>query len=279
MALLALLQSDKRAAARLEAALGHDHELLGFTSWKRFQDAVSREPVEGCILDIYHPRRPISLTRIQRLRSRHPTLAIVVYSDFSGREMDLFQLGRLSVDGVILAGRGDDHHKMREAVRMALAASVATRVANALQGRIASVGLLVLQWAVEHAHQHPGVDDLASALCVSPSSLGRELRLLGLPTARRLLLWGRLLQAGRLLESRGTTAEEVAHRLGYATASGLRRALKTHCGCPPSVVAARGGLSWVLQCFIRRELDEPAPEPRWRSRHPLHWARKASAGS
>lgn len=279
MALLALLQSDKRAAARLKTALGHDHELLHFTSWKPFLDALSREPVEGCILDIYHPRRPISLPRIQRLRQRHPTLAIVVYSDFSGREMELFQLGRLSVDGVILAGRGDDRHKMREAVRMGLSASVASRVADALQGRIAPVGLLVLQWAVEHAHEHPGVDALAEMLCVSPSSLSRELRVLGLPTARRLLLWGRLLQAGRLLESRGTTAEEVAHRLGYATASGLRRALKSHCGCPPTVVAERGGLSWVLQCFIRRELGEGSSAPRWRSRHPLRWARKAPVGS
>lgn len=275
MALLALLQSDQRAAARLQGALGQDHELLHFKTWERFWSAVSREPVEGCILDIYHPDRPISLTRIHKLRHRHPKLAIVVYSDFSGREMELFQLGRLSVDGVILAGRGDDHHKMREAVRMALAASVASRVADALQGRIASVGLLVLQWAVEHAHEHPGVDELAQALCVSPSSLSRELRVLGLPTARRLLLWGRLLQAGRLLESRGTTAEGVAFRLGYSTASGLRRALKTHCGHPPTGVAARGGLSWVVQCFIKRELDEPSPAPRWRSRHPVRWARKA----
>lgn len=276
MALLALLQSDQRAAARLQTALGQDHELLHFRTWERFWSAVSREPIEGCILDIYHPDRPISLTRIHKLRQRHPTLAIVVYSDFSGREMELFRLGRLSVDGVILAGRGDDRYRMREAVRMALSASVATRVADALHGRFASVGLLVLQWAVEHAHEHPGVDELAEALCVSPSSLARELRVLGLPTARRLLLWGRLLQAGRLLESRGTTAERVAHRLGYATASGLRKALKIHCGCPPTVVAERGGLSWVLQSFIRRELDEPQPTPRWRSRHPMSWTRAAA---
>lgn len=276
MALLALLQSDPRAAARLKAALGGDHDLLHYKSWKSFWKGILREPVEGCVLDIYHPQRPISMLQLQKLRRRHPSLAIVVYSDFSGREMELFRLGRLSVDGVILAGGGDDRRKMREAVRMALAASVASRVADILQGRIPSVGLLVIQWAVEHADRHPGMRELAEGLCVSTRSLARELRVLGLPTPRRLLLWGRLLQAARLLEGPGATVESVAHRLGYATAGGLRRAFKRTTGAPPSEVVERGGLTWVLKAFIRREVEDvPPPRTRWTRRHRRPWAHTA----
>lgn len=280
MALLALLQPDRRAAARLEAALGDEHRLLHHSTWKGFWNGVSRTPVEGCVLDIYHPRRPISLVQLQGLRRRHPHLAIVIYSDFSGREMDLFHLGRLSVDGVILAGRGDDHRQMREAVRIALSASVAGRVADVLQGRIPSVGLLVLQWAIEHAQGHPGVAELAAGLCVSRSSLTRELRVLGLPPPRRLLLWGRLLQAARLMEREGSTVEAVAHRLGYSTASGLRRALVRHVGCPPGELGTRGGLSLVLRAFLRREVEASLPRrERWtpplRSR-PIRPARSPS---
>ena len=101
MAILAALLPDAAAGARFASALDDHHHVMHAPSWRQLLRLVMRHPVDLCVLDLYDPFRPVSFQQLQRLTRKHPDLAILVYTDFTGRESDLFDLGRLQVHGVL----------------------------------------------------------------------------------------------------------------------------------------------------------------------------------
>lgn len=262
MALLAVLQPDAVARARLTEALSAEHDLLMCDRWTRLWDVVHRHPVDGCVVDIYEPAEPIPLRELQRLRRRQPPIAILVYSDFTGREIDLFELGRLEIDGVILAGSDDSRRQTQEAVRQALGAAVALRVTQGLTGRLPPVGLDCMRWCIENAHRSPAVSDLGDAFSVSPRGLARELRHRDLPSPNRFLMWGRLFRAAQMLDDSDRTVESVAFALGYSSGTALGRAFRRETGHPPTEVLRRGGMACVLEGFLRRRETSGGPRRR-----------------
>lgn len=241
------------SAAQVVSALGGAHDLAVCTDWDGLWSELRSRPVDGCVVDVYCPDRPAGMRELQRLRKRRPTLAVVVFSDFRGREMDLFTLGRLKVDGVILAGRNQGVGTTRAAVEEALSTSVATRVVDAMEGRLPALAIRCLRWSIERAHEAPRPRDLAEALSISHRTLPKQLRRAGLPSPRRLLLWGRLFRAAHYLAEPGACLEQVAYSLGYSSGNTLTRALRRETGHPASELRKRGGLVLVLEAFLRRE--------------------------
>jgi len=274
MALLALHQPDAAARARLSDALGEHHELLECETWSELWEAALGHHVDGAVVDPYSSFDPVSLPELLHLRRRFPGMAIVVFAEFDGRELDLYHLGRLGVDGVILAEEELGLRKIRDAVEMALGDSLAKRVSEALEGVVSPTGIRCVEWAVRHAEQSPQVRDLARAVRSSPRALARELKEEGLPSPRHILLWGRLLQAARLLEVEDATVEEVAFRLGYATGASLRRALKEQTGLSPTELLEAGGAERVLSAFLEACEDALGDAARDRS-WPTSAVRKA----
>lgn len=252
MAVLACLQRDPRASARIVEALGEDHILLACPGWERLWEVLRTHRVNGCILDLERPDREEALREVQQLRLEHHGVALVVYTDFSGRELDLFRLGRLGVDAVLLAGSDDDSAAIRRATEAALASALASSVATHLEGRVDPLGVLALRWAVEHARSAPGVAGLAEGLGLSPRVLNDRLRERRLPSAGRILLWGRLLQAAGMMGGSGVRFESVAWKLGYSSGSALRRALRHHAGLSGTEIAASSGVEEVLDVLVER---------------------------
>lgn len=241
-------------AARLLAALAEQHELIECKSLDQFWEVVMSSPMDGCVVDIYHPASRFTLNDLQRLRRRAPPLAIVVSADFQNRTLDLFELGKLKIDGVIPTGGSDPGEQVRRTVADALAAAGASGVTAALAGQVHPLGLECLRWAIEHAEEGPTVEQLAEALALSVTVLSRELRQRGLPTQARLLLWGRLFRAARMLSDPERSVEEIAYRLGYSSASALGRALQRETGFAPTDLRERGATAFVLDGFVRREV-------------------------
>lgn len=257
MALIALFLPDSHAWARLVDAVGDEHELLRCESWSTLWESAVRRPVAGSIVDPYNSFDPVALPELLHFRRRFSSQALVVYGDFAGRELDLYHLGRLGVDGVILAGRDESRRRLRDRVEVALSCSLAKRVADALGGVLPELGIRCLRWAIEHADENAQVPDLARAVRMSPRALSRELRALGLSAPRHLLLWGRLFQAARMLDATDVTVEEVAFRLGYATGASLGRAFREQAGVSPTELVGRdGGVDRVLAAFITSMRDE-----------------------
>ena len=251
MALLALLQPDARGLARVREALRSQHELLACSTWADLLGAVRDHPVQGCIIDAYSPSISVSGDDLRELAGIKAGVAILVYSDFARREFELFRLGQQQVDAIIIADFEDSTWEIQQATALALSAAVATHLESRLANTISGVELEALLWAAEYALSQPRVEDLARAMGLSPWRLSRALPDSGLSSAREVLLWGRLFQAGRLLPEPKTTVEDVAYRLGYSSQSALRRALRSRVGLAPTEVIKKGGLACVLDAFLK----------------------------
>jgi AraC-like DNA-binding protein len=171
----------------------------------------------------------------------------VVYADVYESDPELVRLGSLGVDGVVLARRPPWASAIRRAVDGALAVSRARGVQRALRGRFPDPATGAVAWADERATDAPTVAELAAALGHTPRSLAAVLREAGLPSAARVLLWGRLLHAAALMGRDGRTVEDTALRLGYSTATALSRAMKRETGYTARDVARGGGLPFVQE--------------------------------
>lgn len=265
MAALALFQPDVQSRARLTEALKPHHRVMVCESWTELWETMVDAALDGCIIDPYNPFDPVSLPEVLHFRKRFPTTAVIVCGDFTDRELDLYYLGRMGVDGVILAsGEGGSARKLRGRVEMALSSWLAKRVADALDGVVPELGIRATRWAVAHAEECPQVQDLARAVRLSPRALSRELRARGLPSPRQILLWGRLFQAARMLDRSDATVEEVAFRLGYATAASLGRAFRERVGISPSKFGhEEGGLNRVMNAFVESLEEREGRARRW----------------
>lgn len=255
MACLAVLEPDPRAEARLCDALGGEHEVAIAHSWSGLKRLLAAEPLDGCIVDADSPGREEAVAEIRRIRQAHPGIAIVAHADVARGDPELFRFGRIGVDGIVLArppGGYGNHGGIRHAVERALCSARAERVRSALQGRHGAFGADAVAWAVEHAREGPDVATFASAMGRSRRALGVALRADGLPVARRVLVWGRLLLAGACLARDHKTVEETAYALGYSSANALGRAMKRETGHTPSEVTTRGGTVFVQSALFPR---------------------------
>jgi AraC-like DNA-binding protein len=244
-----LLPSDHRASAALTGALEPSHRVRPVQDFGELEALLQNTEPQVCVLDIFDPPPSVPLNALGRLRRRHPTVAIVIASDFSGRELDLYHLGRLRVDGVIRMEERPPAREILAVVDRAIAASLATRVALGPARHLPPLAQDAVRWAIEHAESRPQVSELAAALAMSPRALLREMKTLNLGSPRALLLWARLIRASHLLERPAETVESVAFRLGYSTGGALGKALKRHVGCSPSELLRQGGLDRTLDVF------------------------------
>lgn len=271
--LLILSDDDPRRRAHLTGSLRHRHRLVDALSWGAVPTLMEREDVHGVLVDASVATR-IPFGELAWLRRQHDGVATVVLVDPRGRELELFRLGRLGVDGIVLdtPANGTPRH-LRDALERALARAVGRRVAARLSGHAPELLVESLAWAVAHAHSDPGPADLARSAARSLRDFRSELRRAQLPPPSRILLWGRLLRAAHLLDRDDRAVEPVAHKLGYSTASSLARALRRETGLPPSEIRNRGGVTCVLDAL----LQGPDLPPRWPRATAARGARRLSS--
>lgn len=266
MAHLAILQPDARAQARLADALSGTHAVSVVPGWAELRRFVAGTTADGCLVDADSPSRDTALVEMRRLRGEHPDLALVAYADVHESDPELVRLGAAGVDGVILATRAPWASGIQRSVEGALAAALGRCVERSLQPTYPAAAAAAVAWAAEHAVDTPSVARMAAAVGRTPRGLAAVLRDAGLPSPARVLLWGRLLQAGAFLGRDGSTVEATALRLGYSTATAFSRAMKRETGCTPREVAQQGGLPFVrTRLFRRRAAHRPHATPTDRS--------------
>jgi len=272
LAEILVVNADSRASAILVGALESRYTCRRILALREMEPLSPRRGPRGCILGLTDAGLAFLLTGLRRLRRQHPSLALLVAGDFSGREMHLYHLGRVSVDGVIRLEENPTPRQILASVDEALATRLADVAVHTVAQDLPPLAQEAVRWAIEHAESRPQVSDLAAALGLKPRTLLRTLRAAGLVPPRTLLLWGRLVQASHLLERPHGTVENVAFRLGYATAGALRKALKEHVGCTPTALQRRPGLAWTLSVFRRSGLRRgDASKIRWTNTGSSRW--------
>lgn len=190
------LQPDPLARARLNDALGTAHELRYVGTWTRLWNVVASGAISACFVDIYAPNGHILPSRLGWLRQQKPELAIIVYSDFSHRELDLFELGRHQINAIIRVGLDDSPNAIRSTLSRSLASSAAAVVGGALQSSVPAWAAAAIQWSTENSVDRPQVAALASGMGMSGHQLAKELKRHGLPPARTLTGLGSPLSSG-----------------------------------------------------------------------------------
>lgn len=90
-----------------------------------------------------------------------------------------------------------------------------------------------LEWAAGHLHRTVPVEELAARALMSPRTFARRFKAATGTTPHAWLLRQRLARAESLLEGTSLSIEEVARRVGYASATVLREQFLKHRGVPP----------------------------------------------
>lgn len=91
----------------------------------------------------------------------------------------------------------------------------------------------VLAWMRSNLHRGLTVEDLAARATMSPRSFARHFLAATGSTPRAWLLGQRLQAAEELLESGDLAVEDIARRVGFGTAAGLREQFVRRRGVPP----------------------------------------------
>ena len=224
------------------------------SNWPELGGALAVNPTDGCVLDPFATSPPVPVTELAELHARWPHLAIVVFSDFTGRGARVAEFSDV-MDGIIVAGREDDPATIRSVVEDSLARALARRVRMEFAGQVPRIEIEALGWAIEHAAEAPDVDGLARGIGRTPESLQRELHAAGAVSARRALLWGRIFRAGQMLGREKRSVTRTALALGYTSDSAFRRAVRDHLGISPSSVAQRGGIRVVMERYLESRTD------------------------
>jgi len=257
LALILLVTSDTRAETALARALDPPYQVRVAASLSEVEQRLAGGEIRACIVDVFHALSPFPAGTLQKIRKQHPAVALIAASEFSGREIELYRLGRMNVDGVIRLETNPSPRDIHTLVEGALGSRLAAYVVASVAFDLSPLPRDAIRWCIEHAEAKPQVSRLAGALGVSRKTLLKELKAVGVRPPRDLLLWGRLIRACDLLERGDETVESVAYHLGYSTGGALRRALRKKVGHSPTALLQRGGLDLTLDAFRRRGLRSP----------------------
>lgn len=244
--------ANARHRARLRDACGTGHDLAFVEGWHQVPPALERDSYDVVVVEAGR-RETLPSPRFAWLRRQHPGTATLIVIDARGRELDLFRLGRLGVDEVLLDEGGSALADLPNALDRTLARGLARRVASRLDGRLPGAVVDGLSWGVEHAERGPSPAALAAGLGHPIGRYRRELRRAAAPPPQRILMWARLIRAAHLLHAEPGPVERVAHRLGYQAPTSLARALRRETGLSPTEVRARGGVGAVLEALLNEE--------------------------
>jgi hypothetical protein len=134
MSIIATLLPESLHVTRLRSAVRDRHELRECTDWLSLTRTCDRESVQVAVIDLY-AQGEMHFEGIRQLKQRLPRLAIVAYvTPTLERIHDLFDAGRVGIDGLVLAGEDDAPRPLLALVERSEARSLAGLVRRSLDG-------------------------------------------------------------------------------------------------------------------------------------------------
>ena len=265
MGLIATLVHAPLRLQRIRDALGDQHEVLPCSSWDDLLAACGRRAVTLALVDLFPSPVPPSeegnFEVLRQLKRRYPSVAAVLYTSTPpARPRDLFEAGRFGLDGLVLADHDDDPAQLRTVVDRAEARGALAQLLPSLARLTPTVRDAVLL-SVTRAHQPLSPDDLSRILGVRRKLLSARLSQAGFPTSQKLIAWGRLIVAARLLEDPERTADSVALALDYPSGSAFRNACQRYVRAAPHEIRAQGGAAFVIRLLLDQVAKGAPPAP------------------
>jgi AraC-like DNA-binding protein len=259
MSLVATVLSSQLKLNRLRSALRDRYSLIMCGDWKELLQACADQPVSIAVVEVLSDGQTnAAFDALRQLKRCYPSVTVVLYVGVPPtRARDLFEAGRFGVDGLVLADMEDEPREMLARIEQAETRAVIELVRRELHGARPTVRDATLV-SIGRAHQRLSPDGLAKILGVRRKVLTDRLVQAGFPTAQRLLAWGRLIVAARLLEDDERSADSVAMALDYPSGSAFRNTCQRYLRATPHEIRARGGASFAIQAFLAETRGAPA---------------------
>jgi len=253
MAFLSVLSRDAAVEQASSEALGADCAVARAGSWPRLLALVAERPATGVVLDSELLKSEGGADRCEsalvELATRFPSLWVVLVARPSIDPLTLFRLGRRGIRGLVLARLEDVRLGVVDAIRGAVSTSTESLVASAFSAHFPARETRAVRLALRGAQLGWGADELAIRSGLTRAHMSVRLRAVGLPSAGHLLVWAKLLHAGRWLSDPGRSGESVSRQLDYSSGAAFRRALRNYVGATPGEIRAQGGLAPILVSF------------------------------
>lgn len=141
---------------------------------------------------------------------------------------------------------------------------------RALPRSLSARGRTLLAKVAQVTAQGGHVPELAGALGVYKRTVNRWCIAAGVPDARRMFVWIRLLLAGGLLDDHSRTFENVARVTGFSSAASLKGTTKDIIGLTPTELRARGAFEAVAR-MAQAEFREAREAARQSRRQQNSW--------
>lgn len=251
MPLVTVLTRDSEVERAVRRSLGPIHVVAVARSWDRLVWLVRERPVTVVVLDSGELRagRPEAST-VGDLRRRFPSLATVFVARPQTDPISLFRLGRAGIGGLVLLSVDELTDGVASAMREALENCTESIVMRAVSPHVPARETAAVRLAMEAVQQGWDAEELAGHLGLTRPHASVRLKACGLPSTGHLLLWAKLLHAGRWLADPGRSGQSVSRQLEYSSGAAFRRALRTYVELTPSEVRFRGGLKPILDRFL-----------------------------
>lgn len=251
---LFLLSESNEVEERLRQVIDRPFALVRVPNWPALRTAVRGAPQTAiCFADAlsgYGQERGVA-EGLRDLTREFPFLAVVACVASSGTSDPNLLLTLQSWGIAEILNLNRDSSEAAVARRLTDVTGV---WAERLFGRVlppsmTARGRKLIMAVAAVAARGGHVPELAAALRVDERTVPRWCSSAGVPHARRLFSWVRLLLAADLLANRGLSVAAVARASGYSSAASLKSATKKFTGYTPSDLRSRGSLEAVKEIF------------------------------
>ena len=251
MALVTVLTRDPKVRHAVRGPLLDTHFVAATRSWERLAWLVRERPATAAVLDSAAlPGHLTEYAAVGELRRRYPSLAVLFIVRPGADPVSLFRLGRAGLGSLVLLPVDVLAGEVARAMRTVLMSETGSLVARALSFHVPSRESATIRMALEGVQRGWRTEDLAARLGLTRPHLSVRLKSAGVPSAGHLLIWAKLLHAGRWLTDPGRSAESVSRQLDYSSGAAFRRTLRTYLGATQTEVKEGGGLRLVLWRFL-----------------------------
>jgi AraC family transcriptional activator FtrA len=233
---------------RFAASLRRDLTVQFCADSAELRTLVATGTVDAVVADLETTRHSSVWPTVQAILDPHPMTPVLLWLSLTGKDMrDLVAIASdIKPHAVIIRELDDVSSIILNAIRSARDGSATQRIVQMIERVAPSSVRSMLVFAARHADQPLSVHTMAARAGISQRTLFKRLRDAGLPPARQLIHWLRLLHVAARLDVPKATVEQVVDAMRFASSSTLRHLMKRMTGLTPRQLREAGGLQYLL---------------------------------